>query len=116
MAKEIVLKRFKLFGSVPVTADKIAKASLKDPDIATVSTAVQHGSWSHLLAKPPLLPYHRFCNELSVIDHCQIRDRRVVISQVFCRSLVEELHSNHMGIMKNEGTCKKLPLVATPRY
>ena len=91
---------FDPFGDLPVTADKIAKASLKDPDIATVLTAVQHGSWSHLLAKPTLLPYHRRRHELSVIDNCLIWGRRVVVPQVFRRSLLEELHCNHLGITK----------------
>ena len=50
---------FNLFGDLPVTDDKVAKALLKDPDIAIVLTAVQHGSWSHLLDKPTLLPYHK---------------------------------------------------------
>ena len=85
---------------MPVTADKIADVSLKEPDIATVLTAVQHGSWSHLLAKPTLLLYHRRHHELSVIDNCLIWGRRVVIPQVFRQSLLEELHSNHLGITK----------------
>ena len=61
---------FDTFGDLPVTADKIAKASLKDTSIATVLIEVQHGSWSHLLAKLTLIPYHRCHHELSVIDKC----------------------------------------------
>ena len=91
---------FDPLGDLPVTADRIAKASLKDPDIATVLTAVQHGSWFHVSAKPTLLSYYRHHHELIVIDNCLIWGRLVVVPQVFCQSLLEELHSNHLGITK----------------
>ena len=49
---------FDPFGDLPVTVDKIARASLKDPDIATVLTAVQHGSWPRFSDREALIPYH----------------------------------------------------------
>ena len=79
------------FGDLPVTVDKIARASLMDPDTATVLIADQHGSWFHLLTKPTLLPYHRHRHELSVIDYCLMWGRRVVIPQVFRQSLLQEV-------------------------
>ena len=91
---------FDPFGDLPVTADKIARASIKDPVIATVLTAVQHGSWPQLSDRETLIPYHRRRHELSVVDNCLLWGRRVVIPQVFRQSLLEELHSNHLGITK----------------
>ena len=70
---------FDPFGDLPVTADKIARTSLMDPDIATVLIAVQHGSWSQLLIRPTLLPYHIHRQKISVIDNCLMGSRRVVI-------------------------------------
>ena len=76
---------FDPFGDLPVTADKIAKASVKDPDNATVLTAVQHGSWPQLSARATMIPYHRCCHELSAVNNnnCLLWDRRVVIPKVF---------------------------------
>ena len=91
---------FDLFGDLPVTADKIAKVSVKDPDIATVLTAVQHGSWSQLSARATLIPYHRRHHELSVVDNCLLWGRRVVIPEVFCHCLLEELHVSLLGVTK----------------
>ena len=91
---------FDPFGDLPVTADKIAKASVKDSDIATALTAVQHGSWPQLSARAILIPYHRHCHELSVVDNCLLWGRRVVIPEVFRQSLLEELHVSHLGVTK----------------
>ena len=49
---------------------------------------------------PSLAPYHKRRHELSVVDNCLLWSRRVVIPQVFCPSLLEELHSTHLGITK----------------
>ena len=91
---------FDPFVDLPITADKVAKASLKDPNIATVLTAVQHGGWPQLAAKPSPSPYHKRHHELSVVDNCLLWGRRVVIPQVFRPLLLEELHSTHLGITK----------------
>ena len=73
---------------------------MKASSFSLIVTTVQHGSWSHLLTKPTLLPYHRNHHVLSVIDNCLMWGRRVVSSQVFRQSLLQELHSNCLGITK----------------
>ena len=58
------------FGDLPITVDKISSASLIDPDIAMVLTAVQHGHWP----QPSLnTPYYRCHHELTAI-YCELED------------------------------------------
>ena len=91
---------FDPFSDLPITVEKIASASLKDPDLATVLTSVQHGYWPQLSGNTSLTPYYRRRHELTVVDNCLLWGRRVVIPQVFRKSLLEELHCNHVGITK----------------
>ena len=79
---------FDPFDDLPATADKIAKASLKDPDFTTVLTAVQHCSLPQLSDREFLNLYHRHHHELTVVDNCLVWGRTVVIP---CQSLLEKL-------------------------
>ena len=73
---------------------------MKASSFSLLVTTVQHGSWSHLLTKPTLLPYHRNHHVLLVIDNCLMWGRRVVSSQVFRQSLLQELHLIVWGLQK----------------
>lgn len=84
---------------LPILASQIAKASEKDKEIATVITAVQHGSWPSN-TNQSFAPYYNQRNDLAVVDGCLVWGRRVVIPQVFRQQLLEELHSNHLGMSR----------------
>jgi len=61
--------------------------------------AIQHGSWPNKRDES-LLPYYNRRNELTVVDGCLLWGSRVVIPQVFRTQLLEELHSNHVGVCR----------------
>ena len=88
---------FDPFGDLPVTADKIAEASLTDPEITAVLTAVPHGGWPAITS---LTSCYRRRHELTVVDNCLLWGRRVVIPQAFRQQLLKELHCTHLGMTK----------------
>ena len=82
---------------LPVVASQIAKAAERDSVLGTVLKAVQHGGWP---AKwhTSILPCFNRRNDLSVVDGCLLWGSRVVILKVFHTPLLEELHTNHLGM------------------
>jgi len=92
---------------LPILASQIAKASQRDKEIATVITAVQHGSWPSDTSKL-LVPYYNQHNDLTVVDGCLIWGRRVVIPLVFQQQLLEELHNNHLGISRMKALARSV--------
>ena len=55
---------------------------------------------------------HQRQDELSMMDGCLLWGRRVVVPQILRELLLAELHVNE----QNEGTCKKLHLVAQTEF
>ena len=76
---------------------RIAEASQRDKILSTVIKAVQHGRWPSKRDEP-LLPYYNRRNDLTVVDGCLLWGSRVVIPTVFRAQLLDELHSNHVGV------------------
>jgi len=56
---------------LPILASQIAKASERDKEIATVITAIRHGSWP-LDTSKSLAPCYNRCNNLTVVDGCLV--------------------------------------------
>ena len=84
---------------MPILASQIAKATEGDKELATVLTAVQHGQWPSRIDNT-LTPYYNRKNDLAVVDGCLTWGRRVIIPKAFRKQLLEELHSNHLGMSK----------------
>ena len=85
--------------TLPVTAKQIAKQSAKDSTVGSALAAVQQGSWAAVVSKE-LLPFYRRRTKLSIIDGCLLWGCWVVIPQKLQKSLLSELHSNHIGVSK----------------
>ena len=84
---------------MPILASQIAKATEGDKELAIVLTAVQHGQWPSRIDNT-LTPYYNRKNDLAVVDGCLTWGRRVIIPKAFRKQLLEELHSNHLGMSK----------------
>ena len=69
---------------------------------------VQHGKWPPDSNKSFQHFYSRR-HELSVVDGCLVWGRRVVIPQVLCQCLLEELHLNHLGMSRMKALARSYP-------
>ena len=85
---------------LPLSARDIGKATQKDPVLARVHDFVING-WPSVV-KEMFIPYHRRRNELSVENNCVLWGMRVVIPTVLRRRILEELHEEHLGIVKSK--------------
>ena len=80
-------------------ANTCLTATEGDKELATVITAVQHGQWPSRIDNA-LTPYYNRKNDLAVVDGCLTWGRRIIIPKAFWKQLLEELHSNHLGMSR----------------
>ncbi|XP_033739278.1 uncharacterized protein K02A2.6-like [Pecten maximus] len=85
--------------SVPVTATRIAAATKGDTTLARVMEFTRSG-WPNVEMGDELKPYHRICDELTIEEGCLLRGVRVIISNQYQSEILDELHSNHPGIVR----------------
>ena len=52
-----------------------------------------------------LRPYWSYRNELAVIDGIILKGWHIAISNSLRQQVINQLHTNHMGIEKNKTTC-----------
>ena len=62
-------------------------------------TIVQHGQWPSTIDNT-LAPCYNRKNDLAVVDSCLTLGRRVIIPKGFWMQLLEELHSNNLGMSR----------------
>ena len=62
-------------------------------------TIVQHGQWPSMIDNT-LAPCYNRKNDLAVVDSCLTLGRRVIIPKGFWKQLLEELHSNNLGMSR----------------
>ena len=84
---------------MPITATQIAKESKCDKELSIVLKSIQHGHWPSDTAVA-LSPFHKRYTELSVLDGCILWGSRVVIPSAFRQSLLQELHTTHLGMSR----------------
>ena len=80
-----------------VTATQIAKK--RDKELSIVLKSIQHGHWP-LDTAVDLSPFRKCYTELSVLDGCILWGSKVVIPSAFCQSLLQELHTTHLGMSR----------------
>ncbi|XP_048257829.1 uncharacterized protein K02A2.6-like [Haliotis rufescens] len=83
--------------NLPVSA--IAQATRKDPVLARVMDYTMSG-WPNYVADEGLAPFFRRKDELSVDQDCLLWGLRVIIPKSYQDYVLNELHSEHMGIVK----------------
>jgi len=84
--------------SVPVTAQRIAQLSMRDPTVSTVLSHVTSG-WPKQ-ATELIAPYFNRRDELSVHQGCLLWGSRVVIPPQIREAVLRELHEAHPGIVR----------------
>ena len=83
---------------LPITSQKIKKATQRDPVLRKILSYMMKG-WPVEVPKS-LQPYRSKLAELSVEDDCLLWVGRVVIPESLQKSVLAELHREHMGISK----------------
>ena len=86
--------------SLPITPDKIAKASREDPVLSRIIHFTVNGWPEKSELNTDCEPYYKFRDEFTTEEGCLLRGIRVVIPSKFQDSLLDELHENHPGIVK----------------
>jgi hypothetical protein len=84
---------------LPVTARDIASATRTDPVLSKVYELTLNG-WPDSCKDDDILPYFRRKHELSIDQGCVLWGVRVIIPAKYREKLVEELHTEHPGIVR----------------
>ena len=84
---------------LPVTASQIAKESERDSELSIVMKSIQYGRWPGDTSVK-LGPFHKRRHELTLLDGCVLWGSRVIIPKVFRKALLQELHTNHLGMSR----------------
>ena len=84
---------------LPVTANQVAKESKHDKELSIVLKSIQNGHWATDTTME-LGPFRKCHTELSVLDGCILWGSRVVIPSMFHQSLLQELHTAHLGMSR----------------
>eukprot|EP00117_Sycon_ciliatum_P020115 scpid97091/ scgid18017/ Uncharacterized protein K02A2.6 len=86
---------------VPIQSSDVSKASKYDPVVSKAMSFTVHG-WPSVVDSH-LIPFQRIRHELSIEHGCLLWGNRVVIPRQFQKALLQELHSEHLGMsrMKN---------------
>ena len=92
--------------SVPVTARVIASETARDPILARVKQLILFG-WPQYLNEEDLQPYFQRRTELSVDQDCVLWGTRVVIPASLRPTLLLDLHSEHMGIVRMKAMARQ---------
>ncbi|XP_045188111.1 uncharacterized protein K02A2.6-like [Mercenaria mercenaria] len=86
--------------SLPVTPDKIAKASRDDPLLSRLIHFTVNGWPARSDLSAEYLPCYKFKDEFTTEEGCLLRGIRVVIPSAFQNRMLEQLHDNHPEIVK----------------
>ena len=84
---------------MPVIATQISKESKQDKELSIVLKLIQHRHWPSDTTVD-LSPFCKCYTELSVLDGCILWGSRVVIPLAFRQSLLQELHTTHLGMSR----------------
>jgi hypothetical protein len=90
---------------LPVTAMEIRNGTLKDPVLSKVYDFTLNG-WPDWMPSDELKPYYRIRSELSCDQGCLLWGMRVVIPPEYHIRLIEELHSEHLGIVRSKALAR----------
>lgn len=90
--------------ATPVTANKIATLTRRDPILSMVLRLITEG-WPSAV-EPAFQAYFQRRTELSVSDGCILWGSRVVIPVSARESLLAELHSGHAGMVRMKGLAR----------
>lgn len=85
--------------SFPIDFQMIKKNTSRDKIFSKVLFFVRQG-WPHRCPSTDLMPYFIRRNEISVEQGCLLWGYRLIVPAIFRDSILRELHSTHMGVVK----------------
>ena len=89
---------------LPISAKTVRYETKKDSVLIKIMYYVING-WPHKVTDN-LEPYYRCRDELSIEQECLIRGSRVVIPTNLQRQILNQLHIDHIGIVKTKGLAR----------
>ena len=104
-AEELKVNFFSYTDQLPISCDDIAMETAKDSILRKVYHFVMNG-WTSNLVEDDLCPYFRRQHELSIENGCILWGMRVIIPSVFRDRLLNELHHEHIGIVKMKAVAR----------
>ncbi|XP_064482545.1 uncharacterized protein K02A2.6-like [Ornithodoros turicata] len=95
--------------SSPISKEELQEATLLDPEISEVISALEQATWSrHAHRAPAMGPYHRCGRELSVVNGLLHRGERLVVPRTLTSRLLEMAHETHPGIVRTKQRLRDL--------
>ena len=85
--------------SMNMSSSTVKGLSLQDPVLSRVRAQVLRG-WTHSCDDAELRPYWRNRDEINIEDDILMRGSRVIIPQMLRKTVIDELHLGHIGIVK----------------
>lgn len=85
--------------TTPISASMIATESRHDPVLSKVIHYVSNDNWPNQVLHE-LRPFQIIRHELSIHQNCLLWGHRVIPPSKFRNSILESLHSGHLGMMK----------------
>jgi hypothetical protein len=84
---------------LPVTSKEVAFHTENDEILSQVTKFVKNG-WPNHTENIEMIPFHRRRHELTTNKNCILWGNRVVIPASLHKTLINNLHANHQGIVK----------------
>ncbi|XP_046975644.1 uncharacterized protein K02A2.6-like [Vanessa cardui] len=91
--------------SMPVTLDKLRMETKDDDVLKRVINYIING-WPRKLSDSKLKPYHLCKSQLSYESGCVMRGHKVVLPCSLYETILNELHSSHLGIVKTKAEAR----------
>jgi transposase InsO family protein len=102
---ELPINHFSLVDELPITAKDIAEETRKDSVLSKVYTYVMNG-WPVKVYDPALYEFVKRKEQISAERGCLLWGLRVIIPSVYHRTLVKELHNDHLGTVRMKAVAR----------
>ena len=106
------INHFSMVDELPITARDIAEETRKDPVLAKVYLYAMNGWPASCPDLDTLNEYFKRRHEISAERGCVLWGLRVIIPKRYQRTLVQELHNDHLGMVRMKGVARELFLVS----
>ena len=94
-------------GILPVTAEKIAEATRKDPILMKVARYTHIGWPNELIAEEKTLkPFFARKDEIGLDRGCLMLGLRLIIPKELQARMLDEIHEGHLGVVKSKAVAR----------
>lgn len=108
--EDVQICHVKVFEAIPLTSDKIAEETAKDPILQQVYRYV-HVGWppkDKFRSHPELQVYFKVRDSLTIVNQCLLFQARVVIPPSLQAEVLTMLHEAHPGIVRSKLLARSL--------